>query len=73
EVSGGGMSLESSDLLEGKVRVDAFFELPGEAPVTIPSEICWRRVPSSSLGIRFSAADVRRQLVRNWIESYMEG
>lgn len=72
EVSGGGMSLESSDLLDGKTRVEASFQLPGEAAVSIPAEICWRRPPSSTLGIRFDAADARRQVVRNWIESYME-
>ncbi|MEO5937307.1 MAG: PilZ domain-containing protein [Terriglobales bacterium] len=73
EVSGGGMSLETPDMLEGKVRVDVTFELPGEEAVSMPAEICWRRTPSSTLGVRFSATDVRRQVVRNWIESYMEG
>lgn len=73
EVSGGGMSLEAPNLLEGKVRVDVTFELPGEAPVSMPAEICWRRPPSSTLGVRFNATDPRRQVVRDWIESYMEG
>jgi hypothetical protein len=73
EVSSGGMSLESSDLLPGKTKVEASFQLPGEDPVNIPSEICWRREPSSTLGIRFEIHDVRRQVVRNWIETYMEG
>ncbi len=72
EVSGGGMSLESPDMLDGKLRVEAAFQLPGKPPVSIPAEICWRRPPSSTIGIRFDAMDARRQVVRNWIESYME-
>ncbi len=72
EVSGGGMSLESADLLEGKAKVEASFQLPGEAAVSIPAEICWRRPHNSTIGIRFEATDARRQVVRNWIESYME-
>lgn len=73
EVSGGGMSLESPELLPGKLRVEISFQLPGESPVTMPAEICWRREPSSTLGVRFDPLDARRQVVRNWIESYMEG
>jgi hypothetical protein len=72
EVSSGGMSLESADLLPGKVNVDVTFQLPGEDQVTMPAEICWRREPSSTLGVRFDAQDVRRQVVRNWIEAYMD-
>jgi hypothetical protein len=72
EVSSGGMSLESPDLLPGKMKVEASFQLPGEDPMTMPAEICWRREPSSTLGIRFDSQDVRRQVVRNWIEAYME-
>lgn len=73
EVSSGGMSLESPDLLPGKLQVEASFQLPGEAAVTMPAEICWRREPSSTLGVRFDPMDARRQVVRNWIESYMDG
>ena len=73
EVSSGGMSLESSDLLPGKSKVEVRFQLPGEDEVSMPAEICWRREPSSTLGVRFDAQDVRRQVVRNWIEQYMEG
>ncbi|HUS19851.1 MAG TPA: PilZ domain-containing protein [Terriglobales bacterium] len=73
EVSGGGMSLESPDMLPGKLKVEVSFELPGESPVTMPAEICWRREPSSTIGVRFEPLDARRQVVRNWIESYMDG
>ena len=72
EVSSGGMSLESTDLLPGKTKVDVRFQLPGEDEVTMPAEICWRREPSSTLGVRFDPHDVRRQVVRNWIESYVD-
>lgn len=72
EVSSGGMSLESADLLPGKSKVEVSFELPGEDPVTMPAEICWRREPSSTLGVRFDPHDARRQVVRNWIETYVE-
>lgn len=72
EVSGGGMSLESPDLLPGRFAVEVSFQLPGEAAVTMPAEICWRREPSSTLGVRFDPMDARRQVVRNWIESYMD-
>lgn len=71
EVSSGGMSLESPDLLPGKKKVEISFELPGEDLVTMPAEICWRREPSSTLGVRFDPHDARRQVVRNWIEAYV--
>ena len=73
EVSSGGMSLESPDLLPGKLQVEISFQLPGEAAVTMPAEICWRRELSSTLGVRFDSLDPKRQTVREWIESYMEG
>jgi hypothetical protein len=73
EISGGGMSLESPDLLPGKLKVEVTFELPGEPSVSMPAEICWRREPSSTIGVRFEPMDSRRQVVRNWIETYMEG
>jgi hypothetical protein len=72
EVSGGGMSLETPDLLPGKLQVEASFQLPGAKATTIPAEICWRREPSSTIGIRFDPLDANRQVVRDWIESYME-
>ena len=72
EVSGGGMSLETTDLLPGKLQVEASFQLPGTKAITIPAEICWRREPSSTLGIRFDPLDPSRQVVRDWIETYME-
>jgi hypothetical protein len=72
EISSGGMSLESPDMLPGKLKVEVTFQLPGEDEVTMPAEICWRREPSSTLGVRFEPMDARRQVVRNWIESYME-
>jgi hypothetical protein len=73
EVSGGGMSLQSSDLLPGKTKVDVTFQLPEADPITMGAEICWRREPGSLLGIRFSPHDPKRELVRDWIETYMEG
>ncbi|HUR37665.1 MAG TPA: PilZ domain-containing protein [Terriglobales bacterium] len=72
EVSSGGMSLESPDLLPGKLKTEVSFQLPGESAVSMPAEICWRREPSSTIGVRFDPHDVRRQVVRNWIESYMD-
>lgn len=72
EISSGGMSLESPDMLPGKLQVEVTFQLPGSPVVTAPAEICWRREPSSTLGVRFDPLDPSRQVVRNWIESYMD-
>jgi hypothetical protein len=72
EVSSGGMSLESADLLDGKTDVEASFQLPGASALTIASEICWRREANHTLGIRFSMTDPKRQVVRDWIESYVD-
>ena len=72
EVSTGGMSLESSNLLPGKQTVEVSFQLPGAAALSIPAEICWRRETAGLLGIRFHAADSKRQVVRDWIESYVD-
>lgn len=72
EVSSGGMSLESTDLLPGKTQVDATFQLPDSAIIQLKSEICWRREANSCLGIRFLSTDENRQAVLSWIDSFMD-
>jgi hypothetical protein len=72
EVSSGGMSLEVPDLMADTRAVNAVFTLPGARTVSIRSTICWRRESSRMFGIRFDPQDANRQVVREWIERFLD-
>lgn len=71
EVSGGGMSLQSPDLLENDRVATAHFQLPGGEKLKIKGEICWRKPNAGMIGIRFGATEPGRLTVRQWIENFL--
>lgn len=71
EVSGGGMSLQSEDLLADERYVTASFELPELPRLRMKAEICWRKPNQSMIGIRFGADEKGRLDVRQWIENFL--
>jgi hypothetical protein len=71
EVSSGGMSFTCSSS-PGSKTLNATFTLPGAMTVTIKGIICWRREKDQFYGLRFEFADRNRQIVRQWIEDFLD-
>lgn len=71
EVSSGGMSFTCSGLPSNK-PLQATFTLPGTKTITVKATICWRREKDHFYGLRFEFADPNRQVVRNWIEDFLD-
>jgi Tfp pilus assembly protein PilZ len=70
EMSSGGMSLKSSDELSIGVNVEVSFSLMTLPRVNVRGVVSWHK--PKSFGVRFDAADERRQKVKIWIDSYLE-
>jgi hypothetical protein len=71
EVSSGGMSFTCSGV-PSKKPLQATFTLPGTRTITIKGVICWRRERDSFYGLRFEFSDSNRQVVRGWIEDFLD-
>jgi hypothetical protein len=71
EVSSGGMSFNTTSV-PGTNPVKATFTLPGAKTITIVGLICWRREKDQFYGLRFEFADTNRQVVRKWIEDFLD-
>lgn len=71
EVSSGGMSFNTTSV-PGNNPVKATFTLPGAKTITIMGVICWRREKDQFYGLRFEFADPNRQVVRKWIEDFLD-
>jgi hypothetical protein len=72
EISGGGMSLQCKDHCPPPdITVHASFAVPGSAPLTIASVVCWSDDKSGQFGLRFDPAAEGRQAVKAWIENYL--
>src|SRR6202165_6084748 len=70
EISTGGMSLKRSEDFSIGTNVEISFSLMTLPRVTVRGVVSWRK--PKSLGVRFDAADERRQKVKIWIDSYLE-
>jgi hypothetical protein len=70
EISAGGMSLKSSEDMPAGTSVDISFSLMTLPRVNVRGVVTWRK--SKSFGVRFEAADERRQKIKEWIEAYLE-
>src|ERR1700692_3834245 len=70
EISTGGMSLKSAEDFSIGTNVEIFFSLMTVPRVNVRGVVSWRK--PKSLGVRFDAADERRQKVKIWIDSYLE-
>jgi Tfp pilus assembly protein PilZ len=70
ELSTGGMSLKSAEDFSIGTNVEVSFSLMTLPRVNVRGVVSWRK--PKSLGVRFDAADERRQKVKIWIDSYLE-
>ena len=70
EMSSGGMSLKSAEDLSSGANVEVSFSLLTLPRVWVRGVITWQK--PKSFGVRFDAADDRRQRVKEWIDSYLE-
>jgi Tfp pilus assembly protein PilZ len=70
EMSSGGMSVKSPEDFSIGVPVELSFSLMTLPRVNVRGVVSWRK--PKSFGIRFDAADDRRQKVKRWIDSYLE-
>jgi len=70
EMSSGGMSLKSPEDVTVGTNLEVSFSLLTLPRVVVRGVVSWRR--PKFFGVRFDAADDRRQKVRIWIDSYLE-
>jgi Tfp pilus assembly protein PilZ len=70
EMSSGGMSVKSPEDFSIGVPVELSFSLMTLPRVNVRGVVSWRK--PKSFGVRFDAADDRRQKVKRWIDSYLE-
>ena len=72
EISGGGISLQLKYLPEMEERVQLSFTLRSEGFVELPGTVCWLAPKEKLAGVRFDQAAEARQVVKQWIEHYLE-
>jgi hypothetical protein len=72
EISGGGMSVKSSQKVAMGQGFDLSFELPTKEKVSVRAEVCWIHPSDDSFGVRFDLSDDRRLPVRAWVDDYLE-
>ena len=72
DVSSGGLSIASTNLLWDKRDLRATVQLPGAKKVTVRSHICWRRENDQTLGINFEPDEPGRAVVREWIDGFLQ-
>lgn len=70
ELSSGGMSLKSAEDMPAGTNIEISFSLLTLPRVCVRGVVTWRK--TKSFGVRFDAADERRQKVKEWIDSYLE-
>jgi hypothetical protein len=72
EISGGGISLHLKYLPTLEERVQLSFTLRNAGYVEIAGSVCWLAPKEKLAGVRFDPAAESRQLVKSWIEQYLE-
>ena len=70
EMSSGGMSLKSPEDVSKGTSLEVSFSLMTLPRIAVRGTVTWRK--PKSFGVRFDAADDRRQKVKLWIDSYLE-
>jgi hypothetical protein len=70
EISSGGMSLKSAEDVSAGTNVEISFSLLTLPRVNVRGVVTWRK--PKSFGVRFDAADERRQKIKEWIDGYLE-
>lgn len=70
EISGGGMSVSFTEQVSiSSAQVKLSFTLPDKASIKIAAATCWQN--GSEVGFQFQDSDVGRQVVKDWINSFL--
>jgi hypothetical protein len=72
EISSGGMSLQSAEVISQGQGVEISFALLTLPRIWVRSTVSWRKPASRSIGVRFDPKDERRLRIKDWIEAYLE-
>ena len=72
EISAGGMSMAGAPKLAIGQQLQLSFGLPTGEKVSVNASVCWLRESDLGMGARFDPLDDRRNLVRDWVEKYLE-
>lgn len=72
EISAGGMSMTAAPKLPVGQQLQLSFSLPNGDKVQVSASVCWLRESDAGMGARFDPLDERRNVVRDWIERYLE-
>jgi Tfp pilus assembly protein PilZ len=72
EISAGGMSMAAAPKLAIGQQLQLSFSLPTGEQVSVSASVCWLRESDAGLGARFDPLDDRRNVVRDWVEKYLE-
>jgi hypothetical protein len=73
ELSSGGMSLRSAEDIAAGQSVEISFALLTLPRVWVRGTVSWRNAPGKTLGVRFDPQDERRQKIKQWVDSYVDG
>lgn len=73
ELSSGGMSMRSAEDVSAGQSVEISFALLTLPRVWVRGSVTWRNAPGKTFGVRFDPTDERRQKIKGWIDSYVEG
>lgn len=72
EISGGGLSAETTLPLSVEDSCDLLVELPNLPELKLASRVAWVRPDARLCGFRFDSQEVNRFRVKNWIDEYLE-
>ncbi|HKR28941.1 MAG TPA: PilZ domain-containing protein [Terriglobales bacterium] len=70
EISGGGMSVSFTEQIrDASGQISLSFTLPEKPTVKIAATTCWQN--GAELGFQFQDSDAGRQIVKDWINSFL--
>jgi Tfp pilus assembly protein PilZ len=72
EVSGGGLSMHSNVPIDFGETVEVAFALPNAKEVSLRGAIVWVRPDSGAIGVRYEIHDPGREVVKAWIDDYLD-
>ena len=72
ELSTGGMSLKSEQVMTNGQGVEISFALLTLPRVWVRGNVIWHKPAQKTFGVRFDAKDERRLRVKEWVESYLD-
>ncbi len=71
DISYGGMSVTVPTKISAETTADLKFTLPNNDVVKIPASVLWFH-PPELVGLKFESTEEPRQMVRRWIDTYLE-